>query len=530
VSVAVLLATLFAYSASADALEKAVREALDKKSAWLQSYMNDQAVLLIDEGYFGDEYMREAALAGIEKYASDLVQGEAEIIAAFDNTQRLMFFAGDKARQKDVALLADLNRKYIAVRALSDAFSLEVYTARERRDTLEVLDGVIVTFFLVLLLALLTAAVFLHFLSAAVTRPIVAMKAAFDAYSFDRLSGKDKEYSAVEVPSRDETGALAVSYNAMMTRFAEAENELNQFARDREAAKNIEEKRRNIFQLYAPGEVVQKVLKTPADLLAGAKYEGAVLYAGLRHISPLSENLPPAKFVALLNRYFIKMMAIVRKKSGVNFNIEGDALLAGWGVPESHAKDTVNAVHTALLMIEAMAELNEEHGEIGLPPLEMGIGLDAGFLTVGNISSDNRIIWTVMGGPVSTAVQSYKLTRDYKDVLLFTEHIYKKVYACFPCRFIDKVTLPGSPAGISLFTARLNIEGQEKEAWKHHRIAVKLFYARKFSEALLQFEQVLLNDPEDGISSIFIDRCRKYIKSPPPPMWDGIPFGETENG
>ncbi|MDR1469039.1 MAG: adenylate/guanylate cyclase domain-containing protein [Spirochaetaceae bacterium] len=523
VSVVVILAALFAYSASAEALEKATREALIKKAAWLQDYMDDQAVLLVDEGYLGDEYMREAALAGIEKHAGDLLQSDAEIIAAFDSTRRLVFFAGDGARKKDAALLADFNRKYLTVRTQSDAFSLQVYTAHERRDVLAVLDGVIGVSLLILLLALLTAAVFLHFLSAAVTGPIGAMQAVFDAYSFDRLSGKAREYPVLDVPSQDETSALAVSYNAMMARFAEAENELNRFARGREAAKNIEEKRRNIFQLYTPGEVVQKVLKTPADLLAGAKYEGTVLYSGLRQLSPLSENLPPATFVALLNRYFIKMTAIVRKKIGVNFNIEGDALLAGWGIPEPHAKDTVNAVHTALLMIEAVLTLNEENDKMGLPPLEVGIGLDSGFVTAGNISSGLKVNWTVMGGPVSVAVPLQKLTREYKDALLFTENVYKKVYAYFPCRFIDKVMLPTSPTGISLFTARLKITDRQKEAWKHHRIAVKLFYARKFTEALLRFEQALLTDPEDGISAIFIDRCRRYMKSPPPPMWDGTP-------
>jgi class 3 adenylate cyclase len=519
--VAIVLSASFAYSAAASKLESAAAEYLDKKASWVRSYMNDQAVLLVDEGYFDNEYMREAALAGIEKYANDLLQGEAEIIAAFDNTRRLVFSAGDMRRRKDAALLGGGNRKYIAVSTLSDAFSLQIYAAHDRRDILKTLDSLIVVSLAVLLLALAVAAVFLHILARAITRPIAGMKAVFDGYAFDRLAGKARVYPAVNAPSDDETGALAASYNMMMEKFAAAEHELNLFARGREAKKNIEEKRRNIFQLYTPNEVVQKVLKTPSELLDGAKYDGAILYSGMRHISPLSDNLPPTKFIALLNRYFIKMTAIVRKKTGVNFNIEGDALLAGWGVPTAGTKDAVNAVHTALLMIEAMLKLNGENGDLGLPPLEIGIGLDSGSVTAGNITSDNKVNWTVMGGPVTAAVQLQKLTKDYKEAVLFTENIYKKVFSYFPCRFVDKVTLAGSPAGVSLFTARLKISGKEKEAWKHHRIAVKLFYARKFTEALLQFEQASLKDPEDGVSSIFISRCRKYLKTPPPPMWDG---------
>jgi class 3 adenylate cyclase len=519
--VAIILSALFAYSAAASKLESAVVEYLDKKAAWMRSYMNDQAALLVDEGYFDNEYMREAALAGIEKYANDLLQNEAEVIAVFHDTQRLVFFAGDPQRRKDTALLAGGNRKYISVRALSDTFSLDVYVARDRRDILKPLDNLIVVSFATLLLALAAAAVFLHFLATAITKPIVSMKTVFDGYSFARFAGKAREYPAVNVPSDDETGALAASYNAMMAKFAAAEHQLNMFARGREVKKNIEEKRRNIFQLYTPNEVVQKVLKTPPDLLDGAKYDGVILYSGVRHISPLSDNLPPAKFIALLNRYFIKMTAIVRKKTGVNFNIEGDALLAGWGVPTAGTKDAVNAVHTALLMIEAMLKLNGENVELGLPPLEIGIGLDSGYVTAGSITSDNKVNWTVMGGPVTAAVQLQEMTKDYKEAVLFTENIYKKVFSYFPCRFVDKVTLAGSPAGVSLFTARLKISGREKEAWKHHRIAVKHFYARRFTEALFQFEQAFLKDPEDGVSSIFISRCRRYQKTPPPPMWDG---------
>jgi class 3 adenylate cyclase len=520
-SVAVVLGVLFAYSVAASTLEDAAAEYLNKKAVWIRSYADDQAILLVDEGYFGDEYMREAAIAGIEKYADDLLQSEAEIIAAFDNTRRLVFFAGNAERRSDAALLAGFNRKYITVRALSEAFSLEIYTARDRRDILRPLDNLILVGLLILLVSLATAVIFLRILSAAITKPIAKMKSVFDGYSFDRLSKKIRKYPAVNIPSGDETGALAVSYNEMMAKFVEAEHELNVFALGKEAKKNIEEKRRNIFQHYAPNDVVRKVMNTPFTLLTGAKYDGVILYSGVRQISPLSDNLPPAKFLALLNRYFLKMTTIVRKKIGVNFNIEGDALLAGWGVPEPQAQDTVNAVHTALLMIQAMSKLNKENVDLGLPPLEIGIGLDAGPVTAGNIASDNRVTWAVMGGPVTVAVHVQKLTKDYKAAVLFTEGIYKKVYTYFPCRFVDKVTLAGSPLGISLFTARLKVTGKEKEAWKHHRIAVKLFYARKFAEALVQFEQTLLKDPEDSISAIFISRCRRYMKTPPPPMWDG---------
>jgi class 3 adenylate cyclase len=521
ISAAIVLGVLFAYAAAASALEETAAGYLNQKAAWIQNYANDQAVLLVDEGYFGDEYMREAALAGIEKYAAGLVQGEVEIIAAFDRVRGLVFWAGSENRKKDAALLPGFDRKYIAVSTPVDVFSLQIYTARERRDVLRPLDNLILAGLVILMVSVATAVIFLHLLSSAITKPIAQMKSVFDGYSFDRLSEKIRKYPVASIPAGDETEALALSYNGMMAKFAAAEHELNMFARGKEAKKNIEEKRRNIFQLYTPNDIVRKVMNTPLSLLTGAKYDGAILYSGMRQISPLSDNLPPAKFVLLLNRYFVKMTTIVRKKTGVNFNIEGDALLAGWGVPEPKTKDAVSALHTALLMIQAMEKLNRENAELGLPPLEIGIGLDAGPVTAGNIASDNKINWTVMGGPVTAAVQLQKFTKNYKAAVLFTENIYRKVYTYFPCRFVDKVTLAGSPAGISLFTARLKITGKEKEAWKHHRIAVKLFYARKFTEALIQFEQTLLKDPEDSISSIFISRCRRYMKAPPPPMWDG---------
>ncbi|MDR1231969.1 MAG: hypothetical protein LBK61_11300 [Spirochaetaceae bacterium] len=519
-SVAIVLGVLFAYSVAASVLENAATENLNQKAAWLEHYADSQALLLADEGYFDDAYMREAAFAGIEEYAAGLLHSPAEFAAGFDHTGRLVFFAGNADGKKDITPSAGFNRKYLAAQTVSGAFSLRIYAARERRDILKPLDKLILAALLILVPALTIAAVFLRVLSVSITRPIIKMKSVFDRYSFDRLSPNSKEYPAV-IAAGDETGALAVSYNNMMAKFAEAEHELNRFALGKEAKKNIEEKRRNIFQLYTPGDVVRKVLHTPPAMLTGAKYDGAILYSQVRQIAPLSDNLPPSEFVTLLNRYFVRMTTIVRKKSGVNFNIEGDALLAGWGVPEPKAKDAVNAVHSALLMTQAMLKLNDENSGLGLPPLEIGIGLDAGPVTAGNIASDNKVNWTVMGGTVSVAAQLRKLAGDYKTPVLFTENIYKKVYNSFPCRFVDKVTLAGYQTGVSLFTARLKITGKEKEAWKHHRIAVKLFYARKFNEAIIQFEQTLLADPGDRISVLFINRCRRYLKTPPPPLWDG---------
>jgi adenylate cyclase len=263
------------------------------------------------------------------------------------------------------------------------------------------------------------------------------------------------------------------------------------------------------------------VLKTSLEVLSGQKYEASILFSGMRRLSPLSDNLPPTKFLDLMNRYFLNMTSLATKKGGINFNIEGDALLAGWGVPAPKKKDSIHALHTALLMIGEVQKINEENDTLGLPPLEIGIGLDSGPVTAGNIASSNKVDWAVMGSPVTLAVQLQDLTKKYHEAILFTENVYKKVYSIFPCRFVDKAALKGQPSGVSLFTARLKIEGKEKDAWKHHRIGVKLFYARKFPEAQLQFEQALIANPEDGLSAIYIKRCGAFIKNPPPPLWDG---------
>ena len=524
----VLTAGVLAFVASASALEAAVRNGMMWLAADMQRYSAEQASLLFTEGYGEDALMRDAAVAAIGKHAADLVgDNPSEVVFALDAERNMLFYAGAETHRKYTASSISLAHNYL-VRAVSLAdFSIEIYIAYERRDVLSGLDKLIAVVLAMLVLMPTAAFIFIHIISRSVTRPLRAMQTVFDGYSAVGKQLELRKHVDITPDYRDETGALVNSFNIMIKKMIETENELIAHARGSDAKKKIEEKRRTIFQLYAPSEIVRKVLKNSSDLISGQKCEASILYSGVRHITPLSENLAPAKFIDFLNRYFLSMTRIAGKRGGVSFNIEGDALLAGWGVPNPRKKDAVHALHAALLMIDMMKRINADNVGLGLPPLAIGIGLDAGFVTAGNIASDNKVNWSVMGGPVSAAVELQELTKKYREAALFTENIYKKVYAVFPCRFVDKISLrgQGQPGSISIFTARLKITGKEKEAWKHHRFGVKLFYARKFPEALLQFEQALLDDPQDGLSAIFIKRCRMYIKNPPPPMWDGSPLG-----
>lgn len=127
--------------------------------------------------------------------------------------------------------------------------------------------------------------------------------------------------------------------------------------------------------------------------------------ADLRGFTSLSENRDPEEMVQLLNRFLEKMSIIIHKYDGIIDEIIGDAILAIFGAPESHGDDPERAVACALEMQNTLIPLNNEIVASGYPPLEMGVGINTGTVIVGNIGSELRMKYGIVGAAVNTAAR-----------------------------------------------------------------------------------------------------------------------------
>jgi class 3 adenylate cyclase len=161
---------------------------------------------------------------------------------------------------------------------------------------------------------------------------------------------------------------------------------------------------RETFGRYLSQKVVDEILENPDGRKTGGRRETVtILMADLRGFTQLSENRDPEEMVRLLNRYIERMSSIIVGYEGVIDEIMGDGILAVFGVPERQKDDTYRAVASGIAMQNSLLELNEEFAAEGYPALQMGIGINTGSVIVGNIGSEVRMKYGVVGTAINSA-------------------------------------------------------------------------------------------------------------------------------
>jgi sigma-B regulation protein RsbU (phosphoserine phosphatase) len=214
------------------------------------------------------------------------------------------------------------------------------------------------------------------------TRPISALTAGVS-----RVTGGDLS-QALPVRSRDEVGQLTRAFNDM-----------TEGLRQRDFI-------RNAFGRYVSPEVARTLLESPEGLrLGGAKREVTILMSDLRGYTRFAEQGAPEWVMEVLNGYLARMTDIVIEHGGTINEFIGDAIFAVYGAPLPHPDHAERAAATALAMQRAMVEINDAHAARGLPRFEMGIGINTGDAVVGNIGSEQRAKYAVVGSAVNVAAR-----------------------------------------------------------------------------------------------------------------------------
>ena len=196
--------------------------------------------------------------------------------------------------------------------------------------------------------------------------------------------------------------------------------------------------------------------------------------------------------------------------------------MAFFGAPVKNKNDSYQAVMSGIKMLDSLNAFNKKQKLKNRPEFQIGIGISFGDVIVGNIGSDKKMDYTVIGNMVNLSSKLEELTKIYKKPLIISESVFKKVNKDIPCRMLDYVRIKAKQKGIRIYTPNEKLNKREKLAWKYHKDGLMLFYERKFEQAFELFVKVLEILPMDRCSKIFIERCKHFKNAPPSKDWDGI--------
>jgi adenylate cyclase len=270
-----------------------------------------------------------------------------------------------------------------------------------------------------------------------------------------------------------------------------------------------------------PHRVAQMVESGERYSMAGESRELTVLFCDVREFTALSESLTPQDLSAMMNAYLTPMTSLIHDYHGTVDKYIGDSIMAFWGAPipnDNHARDGVDA---ALAMQEKIPSLTREFRDRGWPALVIGIGINSGTMNVGDMGSEFRKAYTVLGDAVNLASRFEGLTKEYAVPLIIGEDTRRAVPDLI-CRELDRVRVRGRAHAVTIYqplgrTLAPEFAGELSE-WD---AALAKYREGKFAEAEIAFAALVAAHPAQKLYAIYRNRCAAFRIELPGPDWDG---------
>ncbi|HZN95030.1 MAG TPA: adenylate/guanylate cyclase domain-containing protein [Myxococcales bacterium] len=282
---------------------------------------------------------------------------------------------------------------------------------------------------------------------------------------------------------------------------------------------------RHAFQHYLNPSVMEQMLAHPDRLkLGGEKREMTVLFSDIRGFTTLSERMAPEALVRFINSYLTPMTRIVFEEGGTLDKYIGDALMAFWSAPLEQPDHAVRACRAAVRFIDTLQELKAAWRDQNLPEFDIGVGINTGPMIVGNMGSDIRFDYTVMGDSVNLASRLEGTNKEYETRILMSESTFLQAKDQVTARRLGAVRVKGKRKPVRIY--ELRGMGQpaaaEAEAIRAFEAAVDHFSERRWDEAEAGFRKVMESWTDDAPSRRYLEEIKEYRVQPPPPQWDGV--------
>lgn len=328
----------------------------------------------------------------------------------------------------------------------------------------------------------------------------------------------------------DEIGTLTATFNVMTDELNNAYEAIKDYAFQAIVARDNEKRVRTIFQKYVPQEIVDELLKIKeknASLLIGKKQFCTIFFSDIRDFTTISESMTPEDLVTALNNYFTHMVKIIINNHGIVDKFIGDAIMGVYGAPVSSENDAANSVKACFEMLNALKIFNEEMTAKGKINFKIGMGISSGDVIAGNIGSEQKMDYTVIGDPVNLASRLEGLTKVYKVPVIISEFTYEKISNIYYARELDLIRVKGKLKPTAIYQPFDSLSAEVEKMADLYQKGLEEYKGRNWNKAIDYFSKAYeINN--DGTSSMYIERCQHFIEEPPSDDWDGVYVFKTK--
>lgn len=287
----------------------------------------------------------------------------------------------------------------------------------------------------------------------------------------------------------------------------------------------------NLFGTYVPPELVDEMVKDPDSYsMKAASKELTVMFCDMRGFTQMSERMEPTQLQELLNAVFSRLTDLIRTHRGTIDKYMGDCVMAFWGAPVETPDHAALATRCAMDMSLAVRQINEEHRAKGLPEIGVGIGLNTGPMCVGDMGSDIRRSYTVIGDAVNLGSRLEGLSKTYGVEIVVSEMV-RKAAPGFAWQELDRVRVKGKEQSVAIFTPVAPAEGLDKATIDELRTwaaFLKAYRNQDWDQCELHLLHLQRMNAKKYLYEMYAHRVASMRLLPFDPGWDGATHFETK--
>ncbi len=280
----------------------------------------------------------------------------------------------------------------------------------------------------------------------------------------------------------------------------------------------------NIFGQYIPPSVVEEIDVAGEEIsLEGETREMSVLFSDIRNFTTISEGLDARELTQMMNEFLTPFTGAIQKHRGTIDKYMGDCVMAFWGAPLSDEEHARHALLSAFDMLEAVRSLDDAFAAKGWASIRVGVGIASGDMNVGNMGSEFRVAYTVMGDTVNLGSRLEGLTKQY-GVDIIVNARTTELIPDFTFRELDLVRVKGKHQPVAIFEPVELTAGMADDVRKELEDYMNALdaYRRQDLDAAQQMFEKLQERSDALLYNVYVNRIDRFRREPPPSGWDGV--------